>query len=155
MENIYYNKISKNNFDNFNTVESNLKVYDLKGSVINRYIRPKNKKKGKILLDTNYIEDNRGEPLFLDFDNFKILNQALINDCFFLKKESIIDYNNEFEIKKIRMGIIDYLRKYTWDKQIESYGKKLIHGFENPTIINPENYSERFIDKIKLYFSSV
>ena len=58
MENIYYNKISKNNFDNFNTVESNLKVYDLKGSVINRYIRPKNKKKGKILLDTNYIEDN-------------------------------------------------------------------------------------------------
>ena len=167
MENIYYNKISKNNFDNFNTVESNLKVYDLKGSVINRYIRPKNKKKGKILLDTNYIEDNRGEPLFLDFDNFKILNQALINDCLFLKKESIIDYslliiyeikinnNNEFEIKKTRMGIIDYLRKYTWDKQIESYGKKLIHGFENPTIINPENYSERFIDKIKLYFSSV
>ena len=53
------------------------------------------------------------------------------------------------------MGIIYYLRKYTWDKQIESYGKKLIHGFENPTIINPENYSERFIDKIKLYFSSV
>ena len=118
-------------------------------------------------MDINYIEDNRGEPLFLDFDNFKILNQALINDCFFLKKESIIDYslliiyeininnNNEFEIKKIRMGIIDYLRKYTWDKQIESYGKKLIHGFENPTIINPENYSERFIDKIKLYFSSV
>ena len=143
-------------------------MYDLKGSVINRYIRPKNKKKGKILLDTNYIEDNRGEPLFLDFDNFKILNQALINDCFFLKKEIIIDYslliiyeininnnNNEFEIKKIRMGIIDYLRKYTCDKQIESYGKKLIHGFENPTIINPENYSERFIDKIKLYFSSV
>ena len=165
MENIYYNKVSRNNFDNFNTVESNLKVYDLKGSEINRYIRPKNKKKGKILLDTNYIEDNGGEPLFLDFDNFKILNQALINDCLFLKKENIIDYSlliiyeinnsNEFEIKKIRMGMIDYLRKYTWDKQIESYGKKLIHGFANPTIINPENYSERFIEKIKLYFSSI
>ena len=84
----------------------------------------------------------------------------------FLKKEIIIDYslliiyeininNNEFEIKKIRMGIIDYLRKYTWDKQNESYGQKLIHGFANPTIINPENYSERFIEKLKLYFSSV
>ena len=23
------------------------------------------------------------------------------------------------------MGIIDYLRKYTWDKQIESYEKKI------------------------------
>ena len=93
----------------------------------------------------------------------------MINDCLFLKKESIIDYSlliiyeinndkenkNEFEIKKIRMGIIDYLRKYTWDKQIESYGKKLIHGFANPTIINPENYSERFKEKIKIYFSSV
>ena len=53
------------------------------------------------------------------------------------------------------MGIIDYLRKYTCDKQIESYGKKLIHGLANPTIINPENYSERFIEKIKLYFSYV
>ena len=47
MENIYYNKISKNNFDDFNTVESNLKVYDLKEQEINRYIRPKNKKKEK------------------------------------------------------------------------------------------------------------
>jgi len=35
------------------------------------------------------------------------------------------------------------------------YEKKLIYGFANPTIINPENYSERFIEKIKLYFSSV
>ena len=47
MENFYYNKISKNNFDHFNTVESNLKVYDLKGSETNRYIRQKNKKKEK------------------------------------------------------------------------------------------------------------
>ena len=47
MENNYYNKINKNNFDDFNTVESNLKVYDLKGSEINRYIRQKNKKKEK------------------------------------------------------------------------------------------------------------
>ena len=170
MENIYYNKISKNNFFNFNTPELNLKVYDLKGSEINRYIKPKEKKKGKILLDTNFLEDNDGEPLFFDIDNYQILNQALLNDCKFLKKESIIDYSlliiyeindikekyeNKFEIKKIRMGIIDYLRKYTWDKQIESYGKKLFHGFAKPTIINPEQYSERFIEKIKKYFSCV
>ena len=170
MENIYYNFISKNNITNFNTPESNIRVYDLKGSEINRYIRSKEKKKGKILLDTNFLEDMGGEPLFLDFDNYKILNQALINDCKFLKKEEIIDYSlviifeicdikekneNKFEIKRIRMGIVDYLRKYTWDKQIESYGKKLIHGFGIPTIINPEKYSERFIEKIKTYFACV
>ena len=50
------------------------------------------------------------------------------------------------------MGIIDYLRKYTWDKQIESYGKKLIHGFTNPTIINPENCSESIHLKNKIIF---
>ena len=168
MENIYYNILSRNNFNNFNTPESNLKVYDLKGSKINRYITPKNKKKGKILLDTNFLEDTDGEPLFFDFDNYKILKNALINDCNFLKKEEIIDYSlliifeisdkkekNELEIKKIRMGIIDYLRKYTWDKQIESYGKKIIHGFSKPTIINPEKYCERFIKKFKRYFACV
>ena len=62
---------------------------------------------------------------------------------------------NKFEIKKIRMGIIDYLRKYTWDKQIESYGKKIIHGFSKPTIINPEKYCARFIKKFKKYFACV
>lgn len=109
-----------------------------------------------------------GEPLFLDFKNYQILKQSLINDCTFLKKEEIIDYslliifevndkkdNKNFEIKKIRMGIIDYLRKYTWDKQIESYGKKLIHGFAKPTIINPEKYYERFIEKIDKYFTGI
>ena len=170
MENIYYNILTKNNFYNFNTPESNLRVYDLKGSKINRYIRIKERKKGKILLDTNFLEDMEGEPLFLDFDNYKILKKALINDCIFLKKEGIIDYSlliifeigdikekneNKFEIKKIRMGIIDYLRKYTWDKQIESYGKKIIYGFSNPTIINPEKYCERFIKKFKRYFACV
>ena len=170
MENIYYNILTKNNFYNFNTPESNLRVYDLKGSKINRYIRIKERKKGKILLDTNFLEDMEGEPLFLDFDNYKILKKALINDCIFLKKEGIIDYSlliifeigdikekneNKFEIKKIRMGIIDYLRKYTWDKQIESYGKQIIHGFSKPTIINPEKYCERFIKKFKRYFKCV
>ena len=170
MENIYYNILSRNNLDNFNTPESNLRVYDLKGSKINRYIRAKDKKKGKTLLDTNFLEDMGGEPLFLDFDNYKFLRRALINDTLFLKKEGIIDYSlliifeisdikekneNKFEIKKIRMGIIDYLRKYTWDKQIESYGKKIIHGFSKPTIINPEKYCARFIKKFKKYFACV
>ena len=170
MENIYYNILSRNNYHNFNSPDSNLKVYDLKGSKINRYIKPKNKKKGKILLDTNFLEDTGGDPLFLNFENYRVLKRALINDCAFLKKEGIIDYSlliifeisdkkekseNEFEIKKIRMGIIDYLRKYTWDKQIESYGKKIIHGFAKPTIINPEKYCERFIKKFKKYFACV
>ena len=48
-----------------------------------------------------------------------------------------------------------YLKKYTWYKQIESYGKQIIHGFSKPTIINPEKYCERFIKKFKRYFKCV
>ena len=172
MENIYYGMIT--DINNFNSPESNIKVYDLKGSKINRYIQQERRKPGKVLLDTNFLEDFNGEPLFLDFNVFQILQNALNNDSQFLKDEGIIDYsllvifeydnncNNKSDtkkddnnFKKIRLGIIDYLRKYTWDKQIESYSKKFINGFSNPTIINPDSYCKRFMDKFQRYFVGI
>ena len=172
MENIYYDMLT--DINNFNSPESNIKVYDLKGSKINRYIQQERRKPGKVLLDTNFLEDFNGEPLFLDFNVFQILQNALNNDSQFLKDEGIIDYsllvifeydnncNNKSDtkkddnnFKKIRLGIIDYLRKYTWDKQIESYSKKFINGFSNPTIINPDSYCKRFMDKFQRYFVGI
>ena len=172
MENIYYGMLSNINNFTFNCSESNIMVYDLKGSKINRYIQPKMKVQGKVLLDTNFLEDFNGEPLFFDFNVFQSLKEALNNDSFFLKDEGIIDYSlliifendnnkNKNEIKEnnsfkiIKLGIVDYLRKYTWDKQIESYSKKFINGFSNPTIINPESYRKRFMDKIQRYFVGI
>ena len=156
----------------FNSPDSNIMVYDLKGSRINRYVQQNQKKPGRVLLDTNFLEDFNGEPLFFDFNVFQILLNALNNDSRFLKDEGVIDYslliifetdnNNKNEKKEenkifkiIRLGIIDYLRKYTWDKQLESYGKKFIHGFTNPTIINPDSYSKRFMKKVKRYFVGI
>jgi hypothetical protein len=181
MENIYYGMLKEINNYNFNSFDSNIMVYDLKGSKLNRYVQAKMRKPGRVLLDTNFLEDFNGEPLFLDFNAFQILQKALRNDSQFLKDEGIIDYsllilfeydnNNIYyknlikeekkdcleknNFKVIRLGIIDYLRKYTWDKQIESYSKKFIHGFTNPTIINPESYCERFMSKIKRYFVGI
>ena len=173
MENIYYDMLSNTNNYTFNCPESNLKVYDLKGSKINRYVQQKMKVPGKVLLDTNFLEDFNGEPLFFDFNVFQLLKDTLNNDSLFLKEEGIIDYSlliifeydnnkNKNEIKEnnnnfkvIRLGIVDYLRKYTWDKQIESYSKKVINGFNNPTIINPESYRKRFMDKIQRYFVGI
>ena len=57
--------------------------------------------------------------------------------------------------KYIRLGILDYFRKYTWDKQLETVGKKIIHKFNDPTIIDPEKYRIRFIETIKNYFIGV
>ena len=172
MENIYYGMITHINNYTFNSPDSNIMVYDLKGSRINRYVQQNQKKPGRVLLDTNFLEDFNGEPLFFDFNVFQILLNALNNDSRFLKDEGVIDYslliifetdnNNKNEKKEenkifkiIRLGIIDYLRKYTWDKQLESYGKKFIHGFTNPTIINPDSYSKRFMKKVKRYFVGI
>ena len=180
MENIYYGMLTEINNYTFNSFDSNIMVYDLKGSKLNRYVQQKMKNPGKVLLDTNFLEDFNGEPLFFDFNAYKILQNALNNDSQFLKDEGIIDYSliiifeydnnfgnkNKIEeedknnlkkknFKIIRLGIIDYLRKYTWDKQIESYGKRFIYGFKNPTIINPDSYCERFMSKIKGYFVGI
>ena len=54
---------------------------------------------------------------------------------------SLVDYNLlliiNLEKKLLKLGIIDYMRLYTWDKQIESLGKHVIKGGAIPTIVNP------------------
>lgn len=53
------------------------------------------------------------------------------------------------------MGIIDYLRFYTWDKETEHYLKYLLKGGMVPTIVNPGDYRKRFLKAINKYFISV
>ena len=55
----------------------------------------------------------------------------------------------------IRVGIIDYIRRYTWDKKLEHFVKTIINGFNSPTIINPKDYNERFNAAIKSYFIGI
>ena len=95
--------------------------------------------------------------------NKKIYDLLLIsvhNDTLFLNNMGVVDYslllhiysNKEKKINYIRMGIIDYIRKYTWDKQLEHYIKIFINRFVVPTIINPSAYKNRFEEAIKDYF---
>ena len=183
MENIYYGTISKDN--TFNCPESNIRVYDLKGSNINRYINKSKRKAGQVLLDTNFLVDFNREPVFIDSYIYDRLKLALYNDTNYLKKNGVVDYSlfiifndkeksykkedidksayydfsinstsNENSKRLIKLGIIDYIRKYTWDKKMEFYGKSLLYG-ENPTIVEPNVYSERFYKKIIAYFVGV
>ena len=150
MENLSYNLLKPN---------INLKIYDLKGSRLNRYM----KNKDQVLLDTNFREDFNGEPLVLDSDIYSLLRSAIINDSLLLSKMNVVDYSllviilnedgkEDTDVKKIKFGILDYFRKYTWDKQLETRFKKLINNFKDPTIISPENYKKRFDEKISRYF---
>ena len=185
MENLFYRMIPDMDSKFFNNENSNILAYDLKGSKINRYIQKSNIESGKVLLDTNFLEDFNGAPLFLNINDFKVLQTALEKDVNFLKSIDVVDYSlltiindvkgkiikrkfkKEKKIKKnevkddkdvfniLKIGIIDYNRKYTWDKQLESVGKKFIHKFENPTIIAPENYGKRFIQTLQQYFAGL
>lgn len=45
----------------------------------------------------------------------------------------------------IKVGIIDYLGFYTWDKKMEEVAKKAINRGNEPTIISPISYRTRFL----------
>ena len=186
MENIYYGMMSQSN-TTFNSPDSNIRVYDLKGSNVNRYINKNMRKAGQVLLDTNFLVDFNKEPVFIDssvYDRFKL---ALYNDTNYLKGLGVVDYslliifndkekeieinnkkfdNSYYVINKsnaqktennfglIKFGIIDYTRKYTWDKKMEFFGKTILYG-EDPTIVDPNAYSERFYKRISRYFVGV
>jgi hypothetical protein len=53
--------------------------------------------------------------------------------------------------KQAYLKIIDYLRNYDLMKNFESKFKK-IKSNKDPTIIQPEDYRKRFMEKIRSYF---
>ena len=167
MENLFYGKSEEKHK---NTVHS----YDLKGSKSSRYIIPRDQKPDQVLPDTNFKIDFDGEPIILEKNMEELLKAAIHNDSLILSKMNVVDYSllliiddNEnlndnlggdeknFSIKSIRLGIIDYIRKYTWDKQLEHVGKVIINRLQVPTIVNPINYKERFKEAVDKYFIGI
>lgn len=176
MENLYYNIVSPN---------TTFFAYDLKGSKVNRYIPKKDKKPGRVLQDTNFMEDYNGDPLPLDKSIYTLFQCAIQNDCLILSKMTVVDYSlllilvedpanlslsnqnsnnvisdndiddDEGKVIYIKAAIIDYFRKYTWDKQLENLGKTIMHKFSQPTIVNPVEYKKRFQEQIINYFIGI
>lgn len=56
--------------------------------------------------------------------------------------------------KFLIVGIIDYIRKFTIDKRIESYLKQVVDQ-RLPTIVSPNVYKSRFIEAMDRYFLAV
>ena len=85
----------------------------------------------------------------------RLLKIAIANDSLYLTKHSIIDYSMLViinpETLTIRFGIIDYIQQYTLEKELESYLKQTISN-EDPTIIPPESYKQRFRTAMDKYF---
>lgn len=137
------------------------KVFDLKGSLRNRYLQPNNKD-SDVLLDENLLEYIGETPIFLRPHAKSVLACAIENDSVFLSRYLIMDYSLlvgiDEETGQLLVGIIDYIRTFTWDKKLEMWVKSsgiLGGGGKAPTVISPEKYKKRFCDAIDKYFPMV
>jgi len=175
----YYNKSTGNRWTDQLVVMENAfcnfqinQTYDLKGSIRNRYVKTTDeeilhqKPIMHTLLDGNFLESTLGLPLPLDNASYNILMEAINSDTAFLCENNIVDYSlivglssnandqNPNSSKIVVVGIIDYLRQYDFIKRIESVGKSvsMIAGQAAPTIVQPTQYSKRFVDAMQQYF---
>jgi len=114
-----------------------------------------------VLLDENFVEYTCGRPLPLRDQAKTHFNSAVINDTLFLSLINVIDYSilvgiNEQTFELV-LGIIDYMRQYDILKKMERMGKSvgMIAGQAEPTIIQPQNYRNRFRLAMERYFMLV
>ncbi|KAL9255216.1 putative 1-phosphatidylinositol-3-phosphate 5-kinase FAB1C [Drosera capensis] len=138
------------------------KAYDLKGSSRSRYISDPTGKT-KVLLDLNLLEALRTNPIFLGSKAKRNLERAVWNDTAFLASIDVMDYSLlvgvDEERKELVIGIIDFMRQYTWDKHLETWVKAsgILGGPKNvsPTIVSPKQYKKRFRKAMTTYFLTV
>ncbi|EPQ28998.1 uncharacterized protein PFL1_03288 [Pseudozyma flocculosa PF-1] len=128
------------------------RIYDLKGSMRNRHIQETGRA-NEVLLDENLVEVAHQSPLFVREHSKRLLRSALYNDSLFLADVNVMDYSLVVGVDRRRgelvVGIIDFVRTFTWDKRVESFVKETAllggAGKGEPTIITPRQYRTRFL----------
>ena len=135
MENLFYDR-------------KNLQVFDLKGSRRNRYVQPTGRD-SEVLLDENFIEFMAESPFYIREHAKLQLTESLANDSMFLQRFNIMDYSllvavtTDDREAEVVVGIVDFIRPFTWDKKLESWVKDAV-GSREPTIVSPAQYRKRF-----------
>jgi hypothetical protein len=131
------------------------RIYDLKGSTLNRITKSSEKDNGKQSVgpfkDLDFLKDKRKIELF--GEDYESKAQAIINDSVFLKKFNVMDYSmlicieDQAVRREIRYSIIDYLTSYGLFKRVERAFMVLLNptSSKEASVINPEKYSNRFI----------
>ncbi|XP_059640017.1 1-phosphatidylinositol-3-phosphate 5-kinase FAB1B isoform X2 [Cornus florida] len=138
------------------------RLYDLKGSSRSRY-NPDSSGSNKVLLDQNLIEAMPTSPIFVGNKAKRLLERAVWNDTSFLASIDVMDYSLlvgvDEEKQELVLGIIDFMRQYTWDKHLETWVKAsgILGGPKNtsPTVISPKQYKRRFRKAMTTYFLMV
>ncbi|XP_062087941.1 1-phosphatidylinositol-3-phosphate 5-kinase FAB1B isoform X2 [Humulus lupulus] len=138
------------------------RLYDLKGSARSRY-NADSSGRNKVLLDQNLIEAMPTSPIFVGTKAKRLLERAVWNDTSFLASVDVMDYSLlvglDEEKHELVLGIIDFMRQYTWDKHLETWVKTtgILGGPKNesPTVISPKQYKKRFRKAMTAYFLMV
>ncbi|KAF0899591.1 hypothetical protein E2562_020783 [Oryza meyeriana var. granulata] len=136
------------------------RIYDLKGAIFSRHVAHSNDR-DTVYLDQNYVEDVRVSPIYIGGRTKHLLQRAIWNDTSFLTSVNVMDYSLLVGVDKQKhelvFGIIDYLRQYTWDKQLETWVKTSLVVPKNvsPTVISPKEYKKRFRKFMAKYFLTV
>ncbi|XP_061463816.1 1-phosphatidylinositol 3-phosphate 5-kinase isoform X4 [Rhineura floridana] len=139
-------------------------VFDLKGSLRNRHVKTDTGKEScdVVLLDENLLKLVRDNPLYIRSHSKAVLKASIHSDSHFLSSHLIIDYSLlvgwDDTTDELVVGIIDYIRTFTWDKKLEMVVKSTgILGGQGkmPTVVSPELYRTRFCEAMDKYFLMV
>ncbi|KAI4320166.1 hypothetical protein MLD38_033672 [Melastoma candidum] len=134
--------------------------YDLKGALHARFTSATDGT-GDVLLDQNFVNDMNSSPLYVSNTAKNLLQRAVWNDTSFLNSVNVMDYSLlvgvDGQKQELVCGIIDYLRQYTWDKQLETWVKSSLYVPKNvlPTVISPKEYKKRFRKFMAAHFLCV
>lgn len=111
-----------------------------------------------VLLDQNLLNSSIDNPLYLRVHSKNALSHCLRVETEFLANLFLMDYSLLVGIdpstNQLVVGLIDYLRKFTFDKRMEMMIKQTITSAQAPppTILTPDLYRERFLMQMDNYF---
>jgi Phosphatidylinositol-4-phosphate 5-Kinase len=114
-----------------------------------------------VLLDGDLLAATRGYPLPLTQESKTLLDDTLRRDCDFLSSVKVVDYSVLLGIDAVTgevvMGIIDYMRRFDWQKRVEHRVKAISQLATNiePTVVAPERYMDRLIRAMDRYTVAV
>lgn len=112
-----------------------------------------------VLWDQNFREYSRGFALCMHSSDVCAFREALRQDLSLLQRLEVVDYSLLVVVyedtAEICFGLIDFFRKYTWDKHVEKLGKALAYmtsGLQ-PTVLSPGDYRQRFTETLREFFA--
>jgi len=128
----------------------------------NRHVQSTGRE-NEVLLDENLVQMSHLLPFYVREHSKRILRGALWNDSKFLANLNIMDYSVVVAVdnttNELVVGIVDFIRTYTWDKKLETWVKEsaFLGGVAKgePTIITPKQYKARFRSAMERYFPLV